>query len=264
MYYVYFYRDPITFEIFYIGKGKGNRMYSHWFRRDIHYNLILREKLQSLAKLKLEPIIEKHLDNLENYEAYYLEFTLINKYGRVGLDQEGILCNRSSGLEHFNIPVNSLSEIKEYLKDKKHFNHKEISIEEKDEICNAYLNGSSILSLSKKYSHGPATIKQILQSSNIEIKNRGGQSGKNNGMYGVKRENNAYFKGKLHTDVSKNKISNSLKGKSSKKLEINSIKFNSVHEASEYTQIPRQTLTRYAKLNKELVRNEKIYIIRYL
>jgi hypothetical protein len=264
MYYIYFYRDPITLEIFYIGKGKGNRMYSHWSRRETHYNLLLREKLQTLHALKMKPIIEKHLDNLENYEAFYLEFNLISEYGRIGLDQNGILCNRSSGLEHFNIPLNSLVEIKEYLKDKKHFNHKEISTGEKDEVCNAYLNGSSILNLSKQYSHGPDTIKKILHSSNIEIRNRGGQFGKDNGMYGVKRENNAYFKGKSHSESSKNKISNSLKGKTSKKLEVNSIKFNSVQEASEYTQIPRQTLTRYAKLNKKLIRNEKIYIIQYL
>lgn len=264
MYYIYFYKDPITHSIFYIGKGKGNRLYSHWKRKDTHYNLILREKLQSISKLNMIPIIEKYKDNLENHEAFYLEFKLIDEYGRIGLDPNGILCNRSIGLEYFNLPTNSLDAIKEYLKDKKHFNSKNISYEEKKEICDCYINGSSIIKLSKDYSHGPNTIKQILLSSNIKIKNRGGQLGKDNGMYGVKRENNTHFKGKTHTDASKDKISASLKGKTAKKISINSIEFNSVHEAADNVKIPRQTLTRYAKLNRPLFRYGKIYEIRYI
>jgi hypothetical protein len=42
-------------------------------------------------------------------------------------------------------------------------------------------------------------------------------------MYGIKRENTAYFRGKSHSTESKNKISLSLKGKTAKKLSINSI-----------------------------------------
>jgi hypothetical protein len=264
MYYVYFYRDPITFDIFYIGKGKGERLYSHWKRRDSHYNLILREKLQEIFKLGMTPIIEKHRDCLENYEALYLEFELIKKYGRLNLDKDGILCNRSTGFEYFNIQMNSLNEIKSFLKNTKHFNTKYISEEEKNEICDMYLAGASLIKLSKTYSHGPDTIKKILRSFNVKIKNRGGQSGKNNGMYGIKRENTAYFRGKSHSTESKNKISLSLKGKTAKKLSINSIEFNSIHEASHFIKIPRQTLTRYAKNNKPLFRNGKIYIIKYI
>lgn len=264
MYYVYFYRDPITYKIFYIGKGKGDRLYSHWKIKDTHYNLLFREKLQNISNLNMVPIIEKYKDGLENYEAFYLEFKLINEYGRIDLDQNGVLCNRSSGLEYFKIPIDSLDTIKEYLKDKKHFNCKDIPYEEKKEICDLYINGSSLISLSKDYSHGPNTIKEILRSLNIKIKNQGGQPGKDNGMYGIKRENNAHFKGKTHTTISKNKISTSLKGKTSKKLSINSMKFNSVHEAAEYVKIPRQTLTRYAKNNKPLFRDNKKYIIQYI
>jgi hypothetical protein len=264
MYYVYLYKDPITLEIFYIGKGKNDRLYSHWKRRNTHYNLILREKLQSISKLNMIPVIEKYKEGLENHEAFYLEFELIGKYGRINLDPGGILCNRSSGLEYFSVPSNSLDSIKEYLKDKKHFNSRDISFKEKKEICDTYLSGNSILRLAKDYSHSPTTIKQILLSSNITIKSRGGQFGKNNGMYGVKRENNSHFKSRKHTELSKNKISTSLKGKTAKQLSVNSIKFNSVHEAAESTNIPRQTLTRYAKLNKPLIRDEQIYIVCYI
>ena len=264
MYYVYFYRDPITFKIFYIGKGKNDRLYSHWKRKDTHYNLILREKLQSISKLNMVPIIEKYKDGLENDEAYYLEFKLIGEYGRLGLDENGILCNRSSGLEYFSIQIDSLTVIKEYLNTKKHFNSRDIQYEEKKEICSRYINGNSLLKISKDYSHGPNTIKEILAQSNIKLKSRGGQLGKANGMYGIKRENTNYFKGKKHSVESKNRISSSLKGKTAKRLSINSIEFNSVHEAAEYVKIPRQTLTRYAKNNKPLSRDGKIYIIEYI
>jgi hypothetical protein len=263
MYYVYFYKDPITLEIFYIGKGKGNRLYSHWKRRNSHYNLMLREKLQAISQLKMEPIIEKYKEDLENYEAFYLEFELIQKYGRLDLDHNGILCNRSFGFEHFNISKVSLPIIRDLLKDKKHFNSKYISEEEKNEICNNYLSGLSMLKLAKMYSHGPNTIKEILLQFNIKIKNRGGQIGENNGMYGIKRENTSYFKGKSHTVNTKNKISLSLKGKSSKKIIVNSIEFNSIYEAANQLKIPRQTLARYAKNNKSLIRDGKIYIIEF-
>jgi hypothetical protein len=264
MYYVYFYKDPITFKIFYIGKGKNNRLYSHWMRRDVHYNLVLKEKLQSICKLNKVPIIEKYKDNLENYEAYYLEFKLISKYGRLGIDDNGILCNRSVGLEHFNIPTYDLVSLKDFLKDKIHFNAKVISESEKIEIINSYVSGIGIAKLAKMYSHGPHTIKRILLESNITLKTRGGQTGKANGMYGVKRENTNYFKGRKHTAESRKKISMSLKGLTAKKLIVNSIVYNSVHEAAITVNIPRQTLTRYAKFNKPLFRNGKIYNVQYI
>jgi hypothetical protein len=83
-------------------------------------------------------------------------------------------------------------------------------------------------------------------------------------MYGVKRENTSYFKGKSHSVNTKNKISLSLKGKSSKKIIVNSIEFNSIHEAENQLKIPRQTLTRYAKNNKSLIRDGKTYTINYI
>ena len=94
-FYVYVYYHPKTNKPFYVGKGKNFRLNSHWSRRFNHANKLLRNVLLKIDKLGLLPIIKKVKENLSNFDSFFEEHMLIKKYGRIGLDEGGILCNRS-------------------------------------------------------------------------------------------------------------------------------------------------------------------------
>lgn len=101
-YYVYIYMDPDTREIFYVGKGKGNRVFAHLSEEKIS------DKTNKISDIKLrgkEPIIEILIHGLEDEEtALKVESAVIdliglgnltnivkghnsNLYGRLTLDQ---------------------------------------------------------------------------------------------------------------------------------------------------------------------------------
>lgn len=240
MYYVYSYRDPITNDIIYIGKGKNDRLNSHWRIRKFHYNKLMQEHLTKLDSLGLRPVIEKIKENLSNYEAFILEANLIEKYGRLNFDKNGILLNRSNGFE-FMVG----SDLKKLL-NSNHFNSKLISIDEKNLITKLYLEGSSLQKLANQFSHGPHTIKTIIVDSNISIRSRGGQPGKFNGMFGKQREYNSYFLGKTHSTETLEKISNSGK----KLTVINGVQYKSRGDAMAMLGISYSTVIR--RLKKKL------------
>lgn len=83
-YYVYSLTDPRDQEIFYIGKGQGNRMHSHWaevckaISRDETLNSQKQQRLAEIAKLGKEPIqlVVGRYETEE--EALSVEATLIN------------------------------------------------------------------------------------------------------------------------------------------------------------------------------------------
>jgi hypothetical protein len=87
--YVYIHRNPITNSIFYIGVGYKRRAWSFkWGHSKHYYHYIQKHGL---------PIVEMYKINLTEDEAYKLEEQLILEYGRVGIDNNGILVNKSSG-----------------------------------------------------------------------------------------------------------------------------------------------------------------------
>lgn len=102
--YVYQYIDSTTGLPFYIGKGTGSR-------KDFHLAEAQRALLGStrgrrsycvskiivLLNNGLSPVIEIVQDGLSDDEAFRLEESLIAKYGRKGLDTDGILTNRAIG-----------------------------------------------------------------------------------------------------------------------------------------------------------------------
>lgn len=93
-YYVYIYRDPITNEPFYVGKGKDDRYKDHLKEtRDNYKNKRKYDKIQSIFKLNLKPIIEFHSYYYDEDDAYDVEEALIKQYGRIDFDQNGILTN---------------------------------------------------------------------------------------------------------------------------------------------------------------------------
>ena len=87
--YVYIHRNPKTKQIFYVGVGYKGRAWSFkWGHSKHYYNYIQKYGL---------PIVEMYKTDLTEDEAYELEEQLISKYGRVGIDKDGILVNKSSG-----------------------------------------------------------------------------------------------------------------------------------------------------------------------
>ena len=88
-YYVYFHKNPITNEIFYVGKGCGSRAYIKDNRGKHYLNYV---------KKYGNPIIEIVKDNISNEEAIELEKRLINDIGRSEL-QKGNLVNSTDGGE---------------------------------------------------------------------------------------------------------------------------------------------------------------------
>lgn len=93
-YYVYIYKDPITTIPFYVGKGKGDRYTYHLKETKENYkNKRKYDKIQSILNQNLKPIIEFHSYYDDEDHAYDAEEILIKKYGRIDLDENGILTN---------------------------------------------------------------------------------------------------------------------------------------------------------------------------
>lgn len=93
-FYVYSYTDPRTNLPFYIGKGTKNRNNLHWnnpFRVD---NKLFKYRLIELKVLGLSPIIKFEFKFINQTVALNEERKLIEKYGRIDLEPNGILCNR--------------------------------------------------------------------------------------------------------------------------------------------------------------------------
>jgi hypothetical protein len=94
MFYVYQIVDPRTNEPFYIGKGKGGRATTHLRPTPSTRNKYKENKIASIRKAGLEPVIEYIAENIIDEQlAYDIEEVLIEKYGRKGYDKNGTLTN---------------------------------------------------------------------------------------------------------------------------------------------------------------------------
>ena len=120
-YYVYIYSNPITEEIFYVGKGKGDRVFSHLFDE---YET---EKVKYLNNLKLQnlkPKIEILIHGIENEEtALRIESSIIDL---LGISK---LTNKQSGWKSALYGRMNLQQIvSAYSKDKVEIEEKSILI----------------------------------------------------------------------------------------------------------------------------------------
>ena len=98
-YYVYIYYDPRSGQPFYVGKGCGKRWKTHLTETEEKTDNIFKwRKINSIRQDGLEPQITKHTEQLTEDAAYNLEKELIQKWGRQGIDEDGILTNRCEDL----------------------------------------------------------------------------------------------------------------------------------------------------------------------
>ncbi|NDG33237.1 GIY-YIG nuclease family protein, partial [bacterium] len=93
MYYVYELIDPRVNLPFYVGKGKGNRVYFHLSEqsRAKSDNFKKFDKIKKIRKEGYEPEVKivKYFE--EENDAYDYEEELIKKYGKRDIDEGGIL-----------------------------------------------------------------------------------------------------------------------------------------------------------------------------
>lgn len=93
-FYVYRLTDPRTNLPFYIGKGCDYRCYKHL--TETAENTENYKKycyIQGLRNKGYEPIVEKIKEHMSESDAYDLETELIQQYGRIDIDLNGILTN---------------------------------------------------------------------------------------------------------------------------------------------------------------------------
>jgi hypothetical protein len=99
-FYVYGYFDPITGEMFYVGKGSDYRDHSHmkpssWNAPEKTTNPFFYHKIKSLMERDEPPFVKRLYENLTEDEAYDIESDLIAENGRRFVDG-GKLFNISS------------------------------------------------------------------------------------------------------------------------------------------------------------------------
>lgn len=108
-YYIYLLINPIDFLPFYVGKGSGNRAYSHLSRSHNDKNVAA---ISALRAIELDPIIAIIEKDLTEEEAFISEKVWISLFGRKGRDENPaytgypLLNNKSTGGGRKSKPAN--------------------------------------------------------------------------------------------------------------------------------------------------------------
>jgi len=183
-YYIYFHINPVTKEVFYIGKGYGNRAYFKRRRNKFWNNIINKYG---------DPIIIIVKKNISEKYAFILEKTYIKLFGRRNLN-EGMLVNLTDGGE-------GLSGFKHSCESKK------LISESKKE--NTYNLGKKHTEESKKKMSKSSIGKNLGNTNALGYKHSEEAKDKISEVH----KGNIYMLDKKHSEETKEKISNSGKGR---------------------------------------------------
>lgn len=187
MFYVYIYYHPQTKQPFYVGKGSGSRYKKHLTEtKDTTENYKKWAYIEGLRNKGLEPIVEKVFETSDEELAYNEETRLIRRYGRQGIDKDGILTNIC---EDSRPPRRTAP----------------LSEEHKKKISEAHKGHTKY---NPEYRHSEETKKKIGAANSISLK----------GRKLSEKHKESIKKGKegldlSHTEESKQKISAAHKGK---------------------------------------------------
>lgn len=193
-FYVYVYLDPrkpgkyvygeysFDYEPFYVGKGKGKRIYAHLKESVINKNTN-KYKINKIKKILKEtsknPIILKIRENLSENDAFVLETYFIEIIGRIDL-KKGPLTNLTNGGDG---PSNQI--VSDETKEKLRIINtgKKLSNETKNKMSKARSNGN-IWNFGKKGKESP--IYGIKRSEETKTKMRNVKIKEKNPNYGKK------------------------------------------------------------------------------
>jgi hypothetical protein len=103
-YYVYAYFDPRNYELFYVGKGKGNRKYAHLHDKS---DKLKARRIADIRRSGVEPVIKTVAAGLQEDQAYLVEKALIWSLGKPLTNLSGgkFAGNfRPSNTLHLNLP----------------------------------------------------------------------------------------------------------------------------------------------------------------
>ncbi|MBO7442488.1 MAG: hypothetical protein J6T83_05355 [Paludibacteraceae bacterium] len=111
-YYVYCLVDPRTNRIFYIGKGKGNRLFNH--ANDALDENISSLKLETIREIRSNGLLVSYYiirHGLKEEEAYLIESVLIDLLTYNNFNTETILTNIQSGHHQWDRGIKTVDEI---------------------------------------------------------------------------------------------------------------------------------------------------------
>jgi hypothetical protein len=222
MFYVYMLTDPRKNDApFYIGKGSGNRAFSHGKKKE-KGSEFKDNVIDAIRKTGLQHGVVIVQDLLSEQESWELEKELISKYGRREIDEGGILTNRTPGGSGGPSRIgkkNSESHIEavrqanlgnQYCKGRKRpqdeINRissantgKKRSIETKRKLSESHIGLKQTDETKKKRAD---KLRGLVRTEEQKAKYSESKTGEKNPMYGK----DSPFKGKRHTEESKEKI----------------------------------------------------------
>lgn len=204
-YYVYILCDPRYNNLpFYVGKGQGRRATLHYTSKTTRgYNVRKDAIIDSIAEAGKIPIVETVWTGDNEDDAYSIEMEIIARFGRKGIDANGILTNFSSGGDGCRRPKGSYAGEKNPFFGKRH-------TDKTKQLISA--NNGRVGFGGKR--HSEETKQKISLAKKGQIPWIAGRKHTDAAIQKMKAApRSSYWKGKSHSEGTRQKIAASLAGK---------------------------------------------------